>query len=257
MNQPSTPSYRKPPVSEVAVGLQFERLPIQTRHLGQFWTEVAGSYPQTEDVAPLPEPGEVPGIEYVVVPPLRRTFLISNDGEFLLQIQDNRFYCNWRKLSPDVFYPRFPAVYDRFVESWGLFSDFLKRQGFAEISPTGYELTYVNEIEVSRESVAQDVAKCVRMYVPLQKPEFLPEPASISGLWLYNLPDSKGKLRANLNHLRKPDGRESFVLNLSCSGTVSPKTSMADWFETAHEWIVRGFTDLTTPEAHQKWEREK
>jgi len=190
------------------------------------------------------------------VPPLRRMFLISADGQFLLQVQDNRFYCNWRKLSPEVVYPRFPAVYDRFVKNWGLLSDFLRRQGFGDVSPIGYELTYVNEIEVSRESVAQDVAKCVRMYIPLQQPEFLPEPVSVSGLWLYNLPDSKGNLRANLNHLRKPDAREVVALSLSCFGAASSRVSMADWFETAHEWIVRGFTDLTTPEAHQKWERE-
>jgi uncharacterized protein (TIGR04255 family) len=230
---------------------------MQMRHFGQFWTEISESYPQTEDAPPLPEPGETPGIEFLTVPPLRRTFFISKDGAFLLQVQDNRFYCNWRKLSPDVTYPRFPAVYDRFVKGWGLFSDFLKRQGFPGINPIGYELTYVNEIEVSRESVAQDVAKCVRMYVPLPDAEFLPDPASVSGFWLYNLPESKGTLRANLNHLRKPDGRESMVLNLSCSGEVSPRNSMADWFQTAHEWIVRGFTDLSTPEAHQKWEREK
>jgi uncharacterized protein (TIGR04255 family) len=205
MNQPNSPSYRKPPVSEVAVGLQFDRLPIQMRHIGQFWTEVAELYPNTEDAPPLPETGEAPGIELLVIPPLRRSFLISQGGEFLLQVQDNRFYCNWRKLSPDVIYPRFPVVYERFVKGWGLFSDFLKRQGFPEVNPTRYELTYVNEIEVSRESVAQDIAKCVRMYVPRLKPEFLPEPGSVSGLWLYKLPDSKGQLQANLNHLRKPD----------------------------------------------------
>ena len=29
-----------------------------------------------------------------------------------------------------------------------------------------------------------------------------------------------------------------------------------EWFDLAREWIVRGFTDLTTPEIQELWERE-
>ena len=45
------------------------------------------------------------------------------------------------------------------------------------------------------------------------------------------------------------------VLNMTCSGQASVEYSFPNWFDTAHEWIVRGFTDLTTDEAHKLWGR--
>lgn len=32
-------------------------------------------------------------------------------------------------------------------------------------------------------------------------------------------------------------------------------TDMEECFEMAHEWIVRGFTDLTSIQAHKQWGR--
>ena len=35
------------------------------------------------------------------------------------------------------------------------------------------------------------------------------------------------------------------------------KKAIREWFDVAHEFIVRGFTDLTTPEVQRSvWERE-
>ena len=48
------------------------------------------------------------------------------------------------------------------------------------------------------------------------------------------------------------------LLELKATGPSSStdKKAMLDWFDLAHEWIVRGFTDLTAAEAHKLWERE-
>lgn len=252
------PSFRMPPVSEVAAGLQFAPLPVQTRHFGQFWTEVAEEYPITQDVPPVPEVGETPTVQLLLLPPLRRVLLLSRDRQFLIQLQDSRFHCNWRKLRPDAVYPRFPVVFENFLRQWGRFSDFLKRQGLPEPVPSRYELTYVNEIETRRDSAASDIEQHVRMYVTVPTPEFLPLPSSVGASWQFVLPEGKGQMNANLSHVRKPDNRDAIVLALTCFGTASSKAySISDWFATAHEWIVRGFADLTTPEAQRRWEREQ
>lgn len=39
-------------------------------------------------------------------------------------------------------------------------------------------------------------------------------------------------------------------------GESASKEAIREWFDLAHEWIVRGFTDLTTTEIQKIWERE-
>lgn len=197
-------------------------------------------------------------MQIMTVPPLRRVLFISKDQQFLIQIQDSRFHHNWRRVNNSTEYPRFPEVYRRFIATWGLFSDFLKREGLPQPRLTRYELTYVNEIAISSETMVSDVEKFVRMYASLTNREFLPSPSSVGTNWQFALPERKGQLHATLSHARKPDGQEAAVLALNCFGPAASKGyTMAEWFQTAHEWIVRGFADLTTAEAHQKWGRER
>jgi uncharacterized protein (TIGR04255 family) len=254
------PSFRTPPVSEVAAGVQFHQLTeFQTRYFGQFWGELARDYPTTQDAPPVQgvESGPVT-VQIMTVPPLRRVLFISRDQQFLVQVQDRGLHHNWRKVNDDTAYPRFPEVYGRFVTVWELFTDFLKRQSLPQPQITRYELTYVNDIEITPDTMSSDVERFVRLYVSLKHREFLPAPSSVGSNWQFVLPDEKGQLVATLSHVRKPDGREAAILALNCFGpAMSKKYTMSEWFQTAHEWIVRGFADLTTDEAHRKWGRER
>ncbi len=249
------PSYIAPPLTEVVCGIQFEALPLQTRHIGQFWTEISGDYPLTQDFPPVPEVGDFPTINILTMPPLRRAFMATASTEYAIQLQENRFHYNWRKLDPDVKYPRFPAVFDRFLGSWGRFSDFARRQGLAEPRPKRYELAYVNELNsLGHLSVEQAVKLFDWQNFAAQ---FLPKPQGTNIAWSFSLPDQKGSMNASTNRFTKPDGRTTVVLTLLCSGPSAPESySLNEWFETAHEWIVRGFTDLTTQEAQSVWKRE-
>jgi uncharacterized protein (TIGR04255 family) len=249
------PSYSTPPLTEVACGVQFSALPLQTKHIGQFWTEIAGEYPLTQDFPPTPLIGESASVSFLSLPPLRRVFMATASTEFVIQIQESRFHHNWRKLSPEVRYPRFGVVFPRFLSAWGRFSDFAKGQGLAEPKPTRYELTYVNEID-SLGSIG--IEQAVKLFDwRAVNAEFLPDPQATNIAWSFPLPDGKGLMNVSTNRLTRPDGRSAVLLTLACSGpSGSEKFSLNDWFETAHEWIVRGFTDLTTPEAQRIWNRE-
>jgi len=254
------PSFRTPPVSEVAAGVQFDQLSgFQSRFFGQFWSEVSNDYPTTQDAAPLQGVEQATiTVQIMNVPPLRRVLLISRDQQFLIQLQDSRFHHNWRKVNDTTEYPRFPEVYKKFVSTWSLYADFLKRQALPQPRLTRYELTYVNEIKVSPQTLAPDVERLVRMYVSLPDREFLPSPSSVGTNWQFVLPEEKGQLHATLSHVVKPDGRDAVILALNCFGPAASKSyTMAEWFQTAHEWIVRGFADLTTKEAHKQWGRER
>ena len=249
------PSYGKPPITEVACGVQFAEVPFQTRHVGQFWTEISTEYPITQDFPPVPEFGETAGVRVLTLPPLRRVFMSTSSTEYTIQLQGSRFHHNWRKLSPDVQYPRFPNVFRKFLAAWGQFSDFVKRQGLFEPKPNRYELTYVNEIN---DLGPINVERAVKLLDWADiKAGFLPDPKASNIAWSFSLPDEKGLMNVSTNRLTRPDGRTAVLLTLACSGPSARKYSLDDWFETAHQWIVRGFDDLTTEEAHSIWGKER
>jgi uncharacterized protein (TIGR04255 family) len=183
--------------------------------------------------------------------------MFSTDGQFMVQVQESRFHLNWRKARKDIEYPRFPAIYERFNDVFRTFSEFLKTEGIKVPKISRYELTYINELD----SPAKNDVRSLQQYVKMfdwgrVQPSFLPEPLSVSAAWVFDLPDGKGQMNVSENRARRPDGWEGILLTLACSGSTSETYGAESWFSTAHEWIVRGFTDITTTEAQQQWQRE-
>jgi len=252
--------YEKPPLSEIAVGVLYEALPgWQSRHVGQFWAEIAKEFPETQDQPPILNVSDRgPRFEILQLPPLRRTFFISRDQNYVIQSQDSRFLVNWRKIKETDVYPRFGAVFKEFLSAWGHFSDFVSREKLGSVRPTKYELTYVNHIEHADKPLADTVERYVKLFSWSRlSARFLAPPTGINTVWTFVLPDQLGFGQANLSQGVKSDGRGVVVLVMSCTGDASPKLSLNDWFATTHEWLVRGFGDLTTETAQMEWGKRK
>jgi len=249
------PYYENAPLNELALGVHFEQLTgWQSRHVGQFWTELSKDFPLTEDQPPIFEVAGGPRFEILQLPPLRRTFLVSQDQNFVIQLQESRLLFNWRKRKPTDVYPRFGAVFEGFVERWGHFSDFVTREKAGNLKPVRYELTYVNHIEQGDRPVSETVEQYTRLFnFSSLRPRFLPPPTGINIVWTFPLPEQLGFAQANLSQGVRADGRAVLVLVMSCNGSASMKISLNDWFAVAHRWLSEGFKELTTEIAHREW----
>jgi uncharacterized protein (TIGR04255 family) len=73
----------------------------------------------------------------------------------------------------------------------------------------------------------------------------------------FPLPQDRGALHVTYKHGKKvSDKKDVLILDLTARGPAKLDGSdMEDWFDLAHEWIVRGFTDLTSALAHKRWGR--
>lgn len=263
------PSYRRPPVIEVVCGVQFEQLPsFSSVHFGKLWRHVEAEYPRTEDrepVAEIFERGPDAEVKDEVVtlgaPPLRRVFYITEDGNYLLQVQPSRFLANWRKRHEHDQYPRFTAAYARFASGWETFLAFLGQEKLGSPRVNQYELTYINHIFEATEAFPEGMQEHLRFlsWRNTRSLGFLPAPRVANLRVQFPLANGKGVLHATVTHgLRASDKKGVMVLDLTARGPArSDWSDMKGWFDLAHEWIVRGFTDLTTAEAHQRWERER
>lgn len=215
------PTYRRPPVIEVSIGLVFKSLAMmQTRHLGQFWSERSAQFPTTNDANPLIDMADVEAQRLVVlnIPPLRRLMCFSQDQQYVMQVQDSRLYLNWRKLGADVDYPRYPAVHEKFQGLWSEFVRFAEREQLGAVAPLRYELVYVNHIQLGP-NVAQSLEEHVKLFrfSPIQV-NYLTPPESVNTTWKFAMPDQRSSATATLSNATDERGQNILVLVLTCVG---------------------------------------
>lgn len=253
--------FDRPPVLEVACGVAFV-LPrqIKTAHIGLYWSRVAAEFPRCEDAPPIAmvvEGQSVPDtteysvqFEQVVLPPMRRAWLLNQAGTHLIQLQDDRFLFNWKRTSPDLEYPSYRSVVAGFWTEWKKYKAFLAEQGLGEPTPTQLEMTYFNMLGGAEE---------LRDFVQPRTPgRFLPQPEAVNYKTLYTMPQGGGRLHVSAASARHVlSGEKGIRLDITARGL--PKNvaddGCASWFDLAHEWITHGFADFTTDEAHKNWGR--
>ncbi|HKZ42650.1 MAG TPA: hypothetical protein VJ044_16925, partial [Candidatus Hodarchaeales archaeon] len=74
------------------------------------------------------------------------------------------------------------------------------------------------------------------------------------------LPNRTGRLHVAIRSgTRRQDSKPLILFELTARGIDRNNPSrMSAWFKMAHEWIVRGFSDLTSKEVQEKiWQRTK
>lgn len=252
--------FTNPPVIEVVCGVSFSLpTPLKTAHVGRYWSQVTDEFPRCDDAQPLAFVVEGPlgfdpdgiQIEQSILPPLRRSWLISDDGTNLVQIQEDRFLFNWKSGDHGAPYPGYTNVIAAFQKQWTRYRDFL-RSDVSEPSMSQLEMTYWNFLvggwELLRDH-GRDTSDGER---------FLPEPELINWRCSFGLPEGAGRLHvvaASARH--NPTGRRGVRLELTARGMPKDVSdeSCAAWFAVAHEWITQGFADMTTPNAHRDWGR--
>lgn len=259
------PSYRRPPVAEVVVGVVFDQ-PIPeflVGHVGLFWHRLRDEFPYSQHFGPfIPTGGEPRWLDTVTGLPLPRVWFLSKSKHELIQLQGDCFFFNWRKLADGDVYPRFPKIISAYDKYLGQFLRFLEEQGFPAPKPMSCELTYTNYVVKGAgwDSMA-DISRIFKDFCWTQSDKrFLNMPTGISWTSAFDLPDKFGTLTAKLlQAARRTDATPILRLDLSAKGINEAKglSELRPWFDVAHEWIVQGFTDLTTASAQKDlWARE-
>ncbi len=268
----SLPEFTRPPVSEAALSVVFSPLENwRNVHSGMYWGRVQDRYPLTESHPPIPqqiESFETDRAQTLSVrvelfnPDLQRSWFLSDPANRILQIQKDRFTVNWRKVIGDETYPRYlKELRPHFEQEWNSFSAFLAEQKVGIPDVRQCEVIYVNDILQGDDW--QKFADSLALFSPWWKKEsgsFLPLPENLNVAGSFLMPEKTGRLHFTFQRVKRTiDGREAVQLQIIARGR--PKSSevgdILAWMDAGHEWIVRGFADLTSPEAHKIWGRTK
>jgi uncharacterized protein (TIGR04255 family) len=277
--RPNLPEYKKPPVVEVALSMQFERLSaMRTHHIGLLWEKYRERFPVIEE-HPLLEPDielftkQYEGrprlfVRFSNTPEFPRCWFLNNERTRLIQVQSDRFIYNWRKIEGDEEYPRYEDVRKCFETEFGIFSEFLSKETLGEIKPNQCDVTYVNTIPAENgivdHSKIAGIIKTISFDYGGDK-DLLPLPMEDAEMHVrYVIMGSQnepaGRLHISIEPLfTSKEGQPVFILKLTARGKPEPAdfNGVLEFLDQGRENIVKAFTAWTTSQMHQKWERKQ
>jgi uncharacterized protein (TIGR04255 family) len=265
------PDFMQPPVDEVALSLQFSPIPgFGIAHFGLFWDRIRGNYPRFETKPPIANVtesvgsgthlGQQIGISLVTTPQIRCWYL-EQGGSRLVQVQNDHFVHNWRKVTGTEAYPRYPALREHFAREWERFCDFLRDEKLERPKTNQCEVTYVNNIEYDKgwKNYGELDKVIAAIATPKSKNRFLPNPERVGMQVTYRLEENAGRLHVSFSPvIRGRDGKEVLQMTLTARG--APRSSSDEdvfaWLDLGRKWVVRGFADFTTETMHKIWGRQ-
>lgn len=192
-------------------------------------------------------------------PSLPRAWFLSRDGVLLVQAQEDRLALNWRRSGLPIDYPRYSTLRPMFEELIAVSQKLLKLN---EIAGDLVELTYVNELNIDGGSGLPAERALTTVRAP--ESDFLPPPEDSRWAARWLIPGSSdlplGRLIASAEPAtRQSDQRETYLLTMTAKfpGALAGLKQIIEKVDLGHEWIVKGFADLTTKQMQERWGRTK
>lgn len=256
-SSPTLPTFRRPPVVEVAMSFGF--LPLSglefaaMADLRSLWVN---RYPNTQEqpfLESAPTPQQSIKVEFGFGMPPRRLWLLSEQGDRVIQVQRDRLIANWRAVPGAVEpYPRYGPLRDEFLGRWQEFEKFLLSSGISQsLSPQYGEVTYVNLVEANGAGPL-DISAVLKMNREGELWRDGVRTTAVSQSWEF--PDVKTTLTMVANvDAGTPDA--PIVLQITANTGIGESRDAVSALNLAHDFVVGTFGAVTTDAMQQRWER--
>lgn len=269
------PDFTNPPVTEVALGVQFNSIErFLTPHVGLLWETLREQFPTVEEHPPVapsfetfgqgPQVGGNFGFHLQSFFRMPRMFFVKRNKTQLLQFQRDRFVHNWRKIGDEDPYPRFETMLSTFETGLQRFSTFLDEFSLGAMVPNQCEVTYINHVPLDSGETIFDAF--TRLFGTLLSSTTVrnlgsPEDARILLCYVIRNEDQApiGRLTVSAEPARTSDRTNIIQLSLTARGALTEPaiSAVSKLLAIGREKIVYGFTDITSPAMHARWGRLK
>jgi uncharacterized protein (TIGR04255 family) len=262
--------FGRPPLSEVALSFQFEALSaFSYAEIGMLREHFRPAFPRIEYQAALPPSFETFGPPSVFPAPfsfpfslpggIPRIWLLDESGVEVLQFQPDRFTRNWRKTGEDSEYPHYDRIREAFLADLASLDRFLEDQGIGRIIPTQCEITYVNQI-LAPDGYSELVGRVFSNWNNPHASNFGElDNIAFNASFVLKRDDGTPVGRLYFQATSAFDIERRPILQFMVIGRGAPKArtieAATDFLDFAHDRIVKGFIEMTTPEIQAEWGR--
>jgi len=186
-----------------------------------------------------------------------RCWFINEASNRLLQVQNTRFYQNWRKAESSPKYYHYAELKPHLEREWNRFRNFVQKHELGKITVLGSEVSYVNHLERgtgwTNFSDLQAVFPTVGSF---EGHVFLKKPDTVSFRSTHVMAANEGRLQLEVQPVvRQTDGKE--ILQFSVTGSCRPSgqadSDLNASLDLCREWVVEGFDDFTSESMHKLW----
>ncbi|MBX9569561.1 MAG: TIGR04255 family protein [Candidatus Obscuribacterales bacterium] len=270
----SPSDFEDPPLVEVACSVQFDKLfGLRSFQMMKFGEKFEKQFPRVEE-KPILIPNyetfgsgmENPRVEvtYTDIPDPPRYWFVSKSGTEMIQIQQDRFIHNWRKVKGNEDYPRYESVKAQFEDNLSSFCQYLDQQAVGAFEPNLVELTYVNAIPKGKPwGALNDIGKMFMLSRESHEERMDTEPESINYSEQHVIEDAGqqiGRIYINLINGKRADKSEVLRLTLTARGIPLGGRNLEGvlrFLDLGNVILGRAFVAFTNPEMHKMWKRVK
>jgi uncharacterized protein (TIGR04255 family) len=252
---------------EVALAVQFSEPKVETFDVAALGRRLRTELPRRLEQPARPPveerfeggPGPTVRFEVFTAPQMPRYWFLSDDETRLVQVQHDLIAHNWRKMGSGAEYPRFTVLREGLSRYLHDLSEVLAAEEKGELKPNWCEVTYINHIPASIDSDRLALHDVVNMVSLMNSPTFLPEPEDAQFAARFRM-EENGSAVGRLTLAAAPavsatDGKEIWTLTLTARALATEATVASAFgrLNLCHEWVVRGFRDITTDRMHDFW----
>jgi hypothetical protein len=266
------PVFDNPPVTDATLGIQFESLGVRAVDLGLLQHQLMDRYPLVEERPPAPIQIEVFSqrpralVEFQILdrPPLPMVVFLSEDRSRLVQVQNDRLACAWRRTETAP-YPKYKDLRSEFVRVAELFNDFLKGLGLDHIGVTQAEILFANEILLRGEPRPDALFHALPAFA--REGDGEPVISAVTICQQFTISNREGVPYARLHANAEPmtiDSEPSLKISFLYRGEPYERDaaepglgSLMRFMDEGHDQIVRAFAANTTEAAHRLWRKRQ
>ena len=200
--------------------------------------------------------------------PLPRIWFLTEDKKELLQVQNDRFVRNWRRLDDEDEYPRYEDhIRPSFLADLKDFSSFIADKGIGVLKPNQCEVTYTNTIQrYDCWETHADIDGVLSFWRSRYKENSALEIEDARIEIKHVVRDEHGEFLGRLYLIleplfKMPEDEPIFGLKLICRGRpLSPSIDgVMDFLDLGRAHIVRTFAEATSDCLHgpDAWNRTR
>lgn len=259
------PDFENPPVVETILSARFRSIPgFGSARVGQFWSAyLAQEFPTVEERAPFEaalEPLQADDpvrlqLQLTSTPPVNRSWFVGSNE--VVQLQSDWVAFNWRKSDANPDYIRYSACRPRFEKLLADLAGYLKTSCDRKLEILQAEITYVNHIELTADEAEHGPLTAVFSDISSNQGGYLPHPQQSQLQASYEMTRTEQSVgRLHLDAQTVP-GATPPAIRMVLTARGRPLEASAagalTFCDLGHQWIVRGFKDLTTETMWNRW----
>jgi uncharacterized protein (TIGR04255 family) len=258
-------NFNNPPLNEVVIGVQFSP-PNEYNQLYAFevWNLYKKDYPQVQEKPYLPSSFETFGISQTGHQIINlgganhdRFWFISENGNELIQFQNDKLFHNWRKLEDEAsLYPRYDAIIKKFSSELDILLNYFKKFDQRDTIINQCEISYISHIkfDITDQDIMHSFFNCFNF-----KEQDASDFAVTFRRSIKRDNNPVGRLICDIKVANDQKGNPMILVNLTVRGAPASgrREDAIKFINEGHNSIIETFENITTKEAHRIWGKEK